>query len=131
MAFLHLRHARAFAAAADTANGSEPDAHARRQAEELLAQAEDTCTPRARDDDPTWIPTFGPAELAAELGFCCQRIGQHQRAANYADQALAGSASGYQRSIQFDQVHAAQARLPVGMIVTCWLPQAQPPQRTR
>lgn len=114
MAFLHLRHARALAVAADTGDASEPDTHARRQVEELLTQVEDTYTPRTRDEDPAWITTFGPAELAAEVGYCCQRIGQHQRAADYADQALSRFTGGYLRSIHFNQIHAAQAHLALG-----------------
>ncbi|GAA1772565.1 helix-turn-helix transcriptional regulator [Nonomuraea bangladeshensis] len=108
MALLHIRQARAFAVAADT---EQPDSYARRQVTTLLADAEDSYASTTRHDDPAWITTYGPAELAAEAGFCWQLIGEHQRAAEYAEQALAGFASGYLRSTQFNQVHAAHARL--------------------
>ncbi|MGW0805553.1 helix-turn-helix transcriptional regulator [Nonomuraea sp. NPDC002799] len=109
MALLHLRRARAFAVAAD-----QPDAYARRQVHTLITAAEDLYTPASSDNDPAWITTFGPAELAAEAGYCWQRIGEHQRAVDHAEQALAGFASRYMRSLQFNQVHAAQARLDLG-----------------
>lgn len=111
MSSLHLRRARAFAVAASS-EGAGTDA--RRQVADLLAEAEDTYTPDTRDNDPAWISAFGPAELAAEAGYCWHRIGEHQRAADHAEQALASFAPTYLRSIQFNRVHAATARLDLG-----------------
>ncbi|GAA2215711.1 hypothetical protein GCM10009850_111790 [Nonomuraea monospora] len=110
-ALLQLRQARACAVATDP---EQPNPSARQQVRNLLAEAADTYTATMHDNDPPWIAAFGPAELAAEAGYCWQRIGEHQLAADHAEQALAGFASGYLRSIQFNQVHAANARLDMG-----------------
>ncbi|GAA2839004.1 helix-turn-helix transcriptional regulator [Nonomuraea rubra] len=111
MSSLHLRQARAFAVAAGT---EQPDPYTRRQVSNLIAEAEDTYTPTTGDNDPAWIAAFGPAELTAEAGYCWQRIGEHQCGVEHAEQALASFASGFIRSIQFNRVHAAQARLDLG-----------------
>lgn len=111
-ALLMLRQARAEAVTAQTAD--QPGAHARRQVGLLLSQAERHFSQGPSDRDPFWSAAFGQAELAAEAGYCWQRVGEHRKAADLAEQALAGFGTSYARSTQFNRVHAAHAYLDLG-----------------
>ncbi|HEY1157823.1 MAG TPA: helix-turn-helix transcriptional regulator [Arthrobacter sp.] len=111
-ALLMLRQARAEAVTAQTAD--QRGAHARRQVGLLLSQAERYFSHGPSDRDPSWSSSFGQAELAAEAGYCWQRVGEHRKAADLAEQALAGFDTSYARSTQFNRVHAAHAYLDLG-----------------
>ncbi|WP_181019992.1 helix-turn-helix domain-containing protein [Nonomuraea typhae] len=111
-ALLMLRQARAEAVTAQTAD--QRGAHARRQVGLLLSQAERHFSQGPNDRDPFWSASFGQAELAAEAGYCWQCVGEHRKAADLAEQALAGFGTSYARSTQFNRVHAAHAYLDLG-----------------
>ncbi|MFI6295969.1 helix-turn-helix domain-containing protein [Nonomuraea sp. NPDC050790] len=111
-ALLMLRQARAEAVTAQTAD--QRGAHARRQVGLLLSQAERHFSQGQSDRDPPWSTSLGQAELAAEAGYCWQRVGEHRKAADLAEQALAGFGTSYARSTQFNRVHAAHAYLDLG-----------------
>ncbi|GLW09886.1 hypothetical protein Misp01_50150 [Microtetraspora sp. NBRC 13810] len=112
IAELLVRQARANAVTVH--NAGAHDAHTRRQVTELLAQADAAFAKGTSDRDPAWSAEFGEAELAAEAGYCWRRVGEPQRAALYAEQALRGFGTAYARSTQFNQIHAAEAYLDQG-----------------
>jgi transcriptional regulator with XRE-family HTH domain len=113
MAHLLIRQARAVAVAAD--NGADQcDQHAVRQVTALISEAERAFASDSTDLNPPWNGPFGEAELAAETGYCWQRIGEHRRAAHCAEEALRGFGGRFPRSEQFNRVHAAEAYLSLG-----------------
>jgi transcriptional regulator with XRE-family HTH domain len=112
MAQLLVRQARAVAVAADDAD--HRDRHAVCEVGALLSQAEKTFATDTTALDPAWSGSFGEAELAAEAGYCWQRVGEHRRAAKCAEEALRGFGGRFARSEQFNRVHAAEAYLALG-----------------
>ncbi|GGL42670.1 helix-turn-helix transcriptional regulator [Planomonospora parontospora] len=112
MAQLLVRQARAVAVEADGAD--QRDRHAVRQVTALLSEADRAFAAETSALDPAWSGPFGEAELAAEAGYCWQRVGEHQRAAQCAEEALRGFGGRFARSEQFNRVHAAEAYLALG-----------------
>jgi tetratricopeptide (TPR) repeat protein len=81
----------------------------------LIGETEDKLTGAAPgDEEPAWIGYFSPAELAAQAGYCWQLIGEHQRAAAYAEQAVRDLGTRFSRAVQFNFVHKATAQLGLG-----------------
>ncbi|MFI7131291.1 helix-turn-helix domain-containing protein [Nonomuraea sp. NPDC050153] len=109
---LLIRQARALAVADD--DREHHDAHTVGEVAKLLAQAETAFDRDSNGRDATWSATFTEAELAAEIGYCWQLAGQHQRAAACAEQALKGFGSDFPRSTHFNQLHAARSYLELG-----------------
>ena len=110
---LLLREARATALGVQLADTH--DAHDARRVQLLLAQV-DREMDRARDgdDDPVWTLDLGPAEVAAEAGCAWHMLGEHDRAAEYAEYAIKRFGPQFPRSRQFNFVHRAQALAAMG-----------------
>jgi transcriptional regulator with XRE-family HTH domain len=67
-----------------------------------------------RDNDPTWISFFDPAELLGLEGTCWADLGQYQRAVPLLEQALSRQAPTFQRNRALYQGRLAVARLGNG-----------------
>ncbi|MEV8638237.1 helix-turn-helix domain-containing protein [Streptosporangium sp. NPDC051023] len=88
--------------------------HVARQVEGLLVEAERAHAQGVTDRDPEWTVMYEAEELNAEAGNCWRLLGDHRRAAEYAEAAVAGFGARLPRSAQLNQVHAAEAYLEKG-----------------
>ncbi|MGJ6963010.1 hypothetical protein ACSDR0_13975 [Streptosporangium sp. G11] len=66
------------------------------------------------DRDPEWLASYGRPGLVAARGCCRQQIGEHRRAAAFAESAVQGYDGRFIRAAQFVQVNAAEAYLGTG-----------------
>ncbi|MFC7734213.1 helix-turn-helix transcriptional regulator [Actinomadura keratinilytica] len=113
VAMLLLREATA--AALSVASADNRDAHTEKRVRRLVSSAETTFAKAGpNDEEPAWIMYFGPAEFAAQAGYCWQLIGDHKSAIACAETAVRGFGSRFPRAAQFNTVHVATSRLGLG-----------------
>ncbi|NJP95400.1 helix-turn-helix transcriptional regulator [Nonomuraea sp. FMUSA5-5] len=110
---LLVRQARALAVLADI-DGDRPDAYTIGEVGRLLTKAETAFARDTTGRGPSWNDSFDAAEMAAEVGYCWQLLGEHQRAVIHTEQALQGFGTDFPRSTQFNQIHAARSYLELG-----------------
>ncbi|MGW0587335.1 hypothetical protein [Streptosporangium sp. NPDC002607] len=102
------------ATASRTRGNRTSGGHATKQVERLLAEAERAHDQGSDDRDPEWLASYGRSGLVAAMGCCWQQIGEHRRAAGFAETAIQGYDGRFVRAVQFAQVNAAEAYLGMG-----------------
>ncbi|WP_177245554.1 helix-turn-helix domain-containing protein [Streptosporangium canum] len=104
----------AWATALQVKSAEIRDGRRAKQVERLLTEAERAYAKGTTDRDPEWTSRFEAAELNAEVGVCWRLLGEHRRAADCAEAAVTEFSERLPRSVQFNQVHAAEAYLGMG-----------------
>ncbi|WP_329083877.1 helix-turn-helix transcriptional regulator [Streptosporangium sp. NBC_01469] len=112
MALMLVKEAGAMASR--TKGDATPDGHVAKQVERLLAEAERAYDQGSDDRDPEWLASYGRPGLVAAMGCCWQQIGEHRRAAAFAETAIQGYDGRFIRAVQFVQANAAEAYLGTG-----------------
>lgn len=112
MAMLTSRQAWALAARTEPARSG--DRHSAREVEQLMAETERAYERGPTDRDPEWIAWHDLPELGAEMGLCWALLGEHRRAIDCAETAVAAFEGKYDRSAQFNRMHAAESYLAIG-----------------
>ena len=90
------------------------DRHKIRQIEALLGEAERVYGKGTSDRDPDWAARWDEPQFGGELGTVWELIGNHTRAADYAEQAIHAFETTRPRSAALNRVAAAHAQLSLG-----------------
>ncbi|MFF0311106.1 helix-turn-helix transcriptional regulator [Streptosporangium sp. NPDC004379] len=106
----------AWATALEAGEAETADRHTARRVERLLAEAESAYTRGTTDRDPEWADRFEEAELTGEAGNCWRLLGEHRRAAEWAEAAVNAFGERLPRSAQLNRIHAAEAYLEMGEV---------------
>ncbi|MEV7969013.1 helix-turn-helix domain-containing protein [Sphaerisporangium sp. NPDC088356] len=92
------------------------DAHAARQVEHLVAEAERAFAEGSTDRDPAWTMWSDEPELGSEIGLCWELLGKYELAADRADFAVREFLVRRPRSAQINRMNAADAYLGMGEV---------------
>ncbi|GII81167.1 hypothetical protein Sru01_61490 [Sphaerisporangium rufum] len=92
------------------------DAHAARQVQQLLDEAERVHAQGGSDRDPFWTAWYDEPELGSEIGLCWELLGAYDRAADLANAAIRAFAEKRPRSAQINWMNAADAYLGMGEV---------------
>lgn len=112
MAAMKIREA--WATALSAGHGQIATGHSAKQVQLLLTEADHAYGRGPVDRDPPWIGLQEVAERDAEAGRCWSLLGEHRRAADYAEAAVREFEQRMPRSAQFNRMHAAEAYLGMG-----------------
>ncbi|WP_326640461.1 helix-turn-helix domain-containing protein [Streptosporangium sp. NBC_01755] len=104
----------AWATAMQSGAAETHDRHGAKQVERLLVEAERAYAQGTIDRDPAWIARYDEAEFKAQIGRCWSLLGEHRRAADCAEAAVAEFGNRFPRSVQRNRLHTAEAYLGMG-----------------